>query len=131
MKSMHYVLKSVYGLGFIDTYQSITLTVFRPWIQKTQPEQLEFLLSFWHTWDAYKIANHFIHMYQEQDMDVPIWKNHLLRMFHADPSKRPSVAELRQMQDIILRNVPLSAYSKRIHIIDTETHKEHIMDALM
>jgi len=130
LKSMHYVLKSVYGLGFLDTYQSIALSVYRPWIQKTQSEQLAFFLSFWHTWDSYKIANHFIHMYQEQDMDVPIWKNHLLRMIHADPAKRPTVQDLRQMQDIILRNIPLSVYSKKVHISGEDTHKGSIWDVL-
>jgi serine/threonine protein kinase len=130
LKSMHLLFKSVYGLGFIDSYQSIALEVFYPWIQKTQKEQLTFFLSFWNTWDSYKIANHFIHMYQEQDMDVPIWKNHLLRMIHADPSKRPSVTELRQMQHAILRNIPLAVYSKKVHISGEETHKGSIWDVL-
>jgi serine/threonine protein kinase len=130
LKSMHFIFKSVYGLGFIDSYQSIALEVFRPWIQKTQTEQLAFLLSFWHTWDSYKIANHFIHMYQEQDMDVPIWKNHLLRMIHADPSKRPTITDLRQMQHAILRNIPLAVYSKKVHISGEETHKGSIWDVL-
>jgi len=130
LKSMHFIFKSVYGLGFVDAYQSIALDVFRPMIQKTKAEQLTFLLSFWHTWDSYKIANHFLHMYQEQDMDVPIWKNHLLRMMHADPAKRPSLAELRQMQQVILRNVPLSVYSKTVRISGKTTHRESIWDVL-
>jgi serine/threonine protein kinase len=130
LKSMHYILKSVYGLGFLDSYRSIALSVFSPWIQKTKPEQLVFLLSFWNTWDSYKLANHFIHMYQEQDMDVPILKNHLLRMIHADPSKRQSVSELRQMKHMILQNVPLSAYSKKIHIYGEDTYKGSILNVL-
>ena len=123
LKSMHLLFKTVYGLGFIATYQSIALEVFRPWIQKSTTDQLDFLLSFWHTWDSYKIANHFLHMYQEQDMDIPIWKNHLLRMLHADPSKRPTLKELRQMKQAILPNIPLAAYSKKVHISDEITHK--------
>lgn len=130
LKSMHYLFKSVYGLGFVDAYQSIASTVFHPWIQKTKSEQLTFLLSFWHTWDSYKIANHFIHMYQEQNIDVPIWKNHLLRMLHADPSKRPSLTELRQMQEIILRNIPLSVYSKKVHISGEDNYKGTIWNVL-
>jgi hypothetical protein len=69
-------------------------------------------------------------MYQEQDMDVPIWKNHLLRMIHADPSKRPTITDLRQMQHAILRNIPLAVYSKKVHISGEETHKGSIWDVL-
>jgi len=130
LKSMHYLFKSVYGLGFLDAYQSIALSVFRPWIKKTKPEQLAFLFSFWSTWDSYKIANHFLHMYQEQDMDVPIWKNHLLRMLHADPSKRPTVAELRQMKEVILKNVPLSAYSQKVRLSAQDNHRASILDII-
>ena len=130
LKSMHYLFKSVYGLGFLDAYQSIALSVFRPWIKKTKPEQLTFLFSFWSTWDSYKIANHFLHMYQEQDMNVPIWKNHLLRMLHADPSKRPTVAELRQMKEVILKNVPLSVYSQKVRLSVDDKHRESIMDVI-
>ncbi len=130
LKSMHLIFKSVYGLGFIDTYHSIAFEVFRPWIEKPKNEQLTFLLSFWHTWDSYKIANHFVHMYQEQDMEIPIWKNHLLRMLHADPSKRPSISELRQMKHLILRNVPISVYSKTVRVSDENVHKGSIWDLL-
>jgi serine/threonine protein kinase len=79
-------------------------------------KKIRFLLSFWNTWDHYKIALHFINIYISKKMDYSNFMMLLLLLINPNPEHRPTGLELRRHHLLLINNIPNEHISKKISI---------------
>jgi len=77
-------------------------------IHWTREECIEYLLTFWKTWDYYETALRFLYLYSENKINYPAYVEHLVTMVYANPEKRPNVLELRNAQKRVIQSFDLS-----------------------
>jgi hypothetical protein len=79
-------------------------------------------LSWWSTWDYYKISLHLIKIYIKMKIDFPQFYMLLLLMIHPIPKYRPNVVEMNKNIQILLKT--FSSKINYINNFDNELSKE-------
>jgi serine/threonine protein kinase len=110
----HKIIKNISG-DFYNTFKTSSFEYFSHSLEGLSVEKkIKFLLSFWNTWDHYKIALHFINIYLQKKMNSPEFMMVLLLLINPNPEYRPSGLELRRHHLLLLKNIPKEHISKRI-----------------
>jgi hypothetical protein len=73
------------------------------------------LLNTYKTWDFYKIALHYIDIYNNIDMDTEEFYMLLLLFIHPVPSFRPSVSEVSRFNDTLMSTYRIDKDQSHVH----------------
>jgi serine/threonine protein kinase len=95
-------------------------TFFLPLVQWTQEEAIEYLLTFWKTWDYYEIGLRFLYLYADNQVDYPSYLEHLLTLIQANPEKRPNVLQIRNSQNKVIQLFDMSHAKSAYSSIDQQ-----------
>jgi len=98
--------------SFYKNYKSESLRYFKKYANKSKEYLIKKFLSWWNTWDHYKISLHFIKIYIKMKIDFPQLYMLLLLMIHPVPKYRPNVVEINKMIQTLIIN-----YSSKINYI--------------
>ena len=90
-------------------YREESLRYFKKFINKPRDFVIKKLLSYWNTWDYYKIALHIIKIYIKLNINFPELFMLLLLMIHPIPKYRPNVIEMNKNIQTLL-----NSYSPKI-----------------
>ena len=107
---------------FYKNYRLESFKYFKKYANKPKEYVIEKFLSWWNTWDYYKISLHIIKIYTKMKIDFPQLYMLLLLMIHPIPKYRPNVVEMNKNIEILLKS-----YSSKINYInnfDNELSKE-------
>ena len=91
-------------------YKEESLRYFKKYINKPKDIVIKKFLSWWTTWDYYKISLHMIKIYNKLKIDFTELYMILLLMIHPIPKYRPNVVEMNKNIQILLNN-----YSRKIN----------------
>ena len=69
---------------------------FLPLVDSDTQECIDYLLSFWSTWDYYEISLRFLHVYLENKSVYPAYYDNLISMTCANPEKRPKFVSIHK-----------------------------------
>jgi hypothetical protein len=94
-------------------YKEESLRYFKKFANKPREFLIKYFLSFWNTWDYYKISLHLIKIYIKMKIDFPELLMLLLLMIHPNPKYRPNVIEMNKNIQILL-----TVYSPKISYIN-------------
>ena len=94
-------------------YKEESLRYFKKFANKPREILIKYFLSFWNTWDYYKISLHLIKIYMKMKIDFPELLMLLLLMIHPNPKYRPNVIEMNKNIQILL-----TVYSPKISYIN-------------
>ncbi len=109
------------------TFKKNAESFFLPMIHWTLEEGIDYLLTFWNTWDYYEIGLRFLYLYVENrdQVNYPTYIDHLLSLIHANPEKRPNVLDIRNTQQKVISSFDmansLSSYPSIDKVVVTET----------
>jgi hypothetical protein len=90
-------------------YRETSLRYFKRYIGKPRESTIRKFLSWWNTWDYYKISLHLLNIYIKMNVDYPELYMLLLMMIHPIPKYRPSVIDMNKNINILLKS-----YSSKI-----------------
>jgi hypothetical protein len=94
-------------------YRDECFRYFKKFANKPRESLIKYFLSFWNSWDYYKISLHLIKIYIKMKIDFPELLMLLLLMIHPNPKYRPNVIEMNKSIQILL-----SVYSPKISYIN-------------
>jgi hypothetical protein len=109
------------------TFKKNAESFFLPMIHWTLEEGIDYLLTFWNTWDYYEIGLRFLYLYVENrdQVNYPTYIDHLLSLIQANPEKRPNVFDIRNTQEQVISSFELgnslSSYPSIDKVVVTET----------
>ena len=98
---------------FYKKYKIESFKYFKKYANKPKEYVIRKFLSWWNTWDYYKISLHMIKIYLKMKIDFPQLYMLLLLMIHPIPKYRPTVVEMNKNIQILLKN-----YSSKINYIN-------------
>jgi len=93
-------------------YREESYRYFKKFINKPRDIVIKKFLSWWSTWDYYKISLHNIKLYSKLKIDFPQLYMLLLLMIHPIPKFRPNVVEMNKNIQILL-----NSYSPKVKYI--------------
>lgn len=100
---------------FYQLYRDISYEYFTNKLSGlTYEKKIKFLLSFWNTWDNYKIGLYFIRLYHKKNLNINEFMMVLLLLINPNPENRPTSLELRRYNLILINNIPTQYLSKKI-----------------
>ena len=102
------------SVEFCNKYIESSFKYFKKYINKPKEYIIRKFLSWWNTWDYFKISLHLIKIYIKMKISYPELYMFLLLMIHPIPKYRPNVIEVNNNIHTLLKN-----YS---HSIDYEKH---------
>jgi hypothetical protein len=76
-------------------------------------EKIKFLLSFWNTWDNYKISLEFIRLYIKNSIQLKDFFMILLLLIHPNPEYRLNGLELRRYNSLLIKQIPTESIKKK------------------
>ena len=89
---------------FLINYKETATNYFMKYASMTKDDAVTSLLQSSSTWDFYKIALHFIDIYNSVHLDIEPFMSLLLILIHPIPEFRPNPTEMRQFNEILIRN---------------------------
>ena len=97
---------------YFKQYKEESFRYFKKFVNKPKEDVIKKFLSWWTTWDYYKISLHMIKMYNKLELNFPELLMLLLLMIHPIPKYRPNVVEMNKNIQILL-----NSYSPKIKYI--------------
>jgi len=94
---------------YILNYRNESIKIFEKLLDMSTEKAISYLLTFWNTWDYYKIAMHIIEYIKD---DIPELRKSLLLSVDPNPEKRPTVLEHRILNKKVLLKHTLKYTSK-------------------
>jgi len=92
-------------------YKKESFRYFKKFANKPRESLIKYFLSFWNTWDYYKISLHLIKIYIKMKIDYPQLLMLLLLMIHPIPKYRPNVIEMnKNIQTLLMTYSPKISY---------------------
>jgi serine/threonine protein kinase len=88
---------------YYNQYKEESFRYFKKFVNKPKDLVIKKFLSFWTTWDYYKIALHNIKMYNRLKINFPELFMLLLLMIHPIPKYRPNVVEMNNNIQTLLK----------------------------
>jgi tRNA A-37 threonylcarbamoyl transferase component Bud32 len=104
---------------YCKKYKEESYRYFKKYANKPREVLIKKFLSWWNTWDYYKISLHLIKIYIKMNIEFPELYMLLLLMIHPIPKYRPSVVEMNKNIQTLLK-----LYSPKIK------HSEHFDEKL-
>ena len=104
---------------YCKKYKEESYRYFKKYANKPREVLIKKFLSWWNTWDYYKISLHLIKIYIKMNIEFPELYMLLLLMIHPIPKYRPSVVEMNKNIQTLLK-----MYSPKIK------HSEHFDEKL-
>jgi predicted unusual protein kinase regulating ubiquinone biosynthesis (AarF/ABC1/UbiB family) len=101
--SNHSIIKSI-GDKFVDMFNVHAIKYFSSFIGLDKNTVVTELLSTYKTWDYYKIALHYLDIYNNINMDTESFYMLLLLFIHPVPSFRPLVSEVSRFNSTLMAN---------------------------
>ena len=98
---------------YYNQYKEESFRYFKKFINKPKEVVIKKLLSYWNTWDYYKISLHLIKIYIKLQIHFPELFMLLLLMIHPIPKYRPNVIEMNKNIQTLL-----NSYSHKIKYIN-------------
>ena len=98
---------------YCNQYKEESFRYFKKFVNKPRELIIKKFLSWWTTWDYYKISLHNIKMYIKLDIHFPELLMLLLLMIHPIPKYRPNVVEMNKNIQTLLYS-----YSPKIKYIN-------------
>ena len=98
---------------YCKQYKDESFRYFKKFVNKPKDVIIKEFLSWWSTWDYYKIALHMLKMYLKLKINFPELFMLLLLMIHPIPKYRPNVVEMNNNIQILLKS-----YSTKIEYLD-------------
>ena len=98
---------------YCKQYKDESFRYFKKFVNKPKDVIIKKFLSWWSTWDYYKIALHMLKMYLKLKINFPELFMLLLLMIHPIPKYRPNVVEMNNNIQILLKS-----YSTKIEYLD-------------
>ena len=98
---------------YYKNYKEESFKYFKKYANKPREILIKKFLSWWSTWDYYKISLHLIKIYNKMKIDFPQLYMLLLLMIHPIPKYRPNVVEMNKNIQILLRG-----YSSKINYVN-------------
>lgn len=95
---------------YCKQYRDESFKYFKKYANKPKDYVIKKFLSYWNTWDYYKISLHMLKIYIKMKIDFPELFMLLLLMIHPVPKYRPNVVEVNKNIHIMLKN-----YSSKIN----------------
>ena len=95
---------------YFKKYKDESFKYFKKYANKPREVLIKKFLSWWSTWDYYKISLHMIKIYIKMKIDFPELFMLLLLMIHPVPKYRSNVIEVNKNIHIMLKN-----YSSKIN----------------
>ncbi len=109
----HNIIKQI-SSDFYNNFKSKSYEYFSNKLDGLSYEKkIKILLSFWNTWDNYKIALHFINIYLKKGLEIQQFMMLLLLLINPNPEHRPNGLELRRHNMLLLKNIPTETISKK------------------
>lgn len=110
----HKIIQNI-SKEFYETFREVSYEYFSNKLEGlTYEKKIKFLLSFWNTWDNYKIGLHFILLYLQKGIDVKPLILTFLLLINPNPEHRPTGLELRRYNSLLLKHIPIEDISKRL-----------------
>ena len=104
---------------YCKQYKEESFRYFKKYANKPKDILIKKFLSWWNTWDYYKISLHLIKIYLKMNIEFPELYMLLLLMIHPIPKYRPNVVEMnKNIQEL------LKLYSPKIK------HSQHFDETL-
>ena len=98
---------------YYKNYKEESFKYFKKYVNKPREVLIKKFLSWWSTWDYYKISLHMIKIYIKMKIDFPQLYMLLLLMIHPIPKYRPNIVEMNKNIQILIRG-----YSSKINYIN-------------
>jgi len=98
---------------YYKKYKEDSFKYFKKYANKPRDILIKKFLSWWSTWDYYKISLHLIKIYIKMKIDFPQFYMLLLLMIHPIPKYRPNVVEMNKNIQFLI-----TSYSSKINYID-------------
>jgi len=95
--------------NFCNKYIETSIHYFKKYVNKPKEYVIRKFLSYWNTWDYYKISLHILKIYYKLKIHYPELLLLLLLMIHPIPKYRPSVIDVNKNLQIFL-----NSYSNKI-----------------
>jgi tRNA A-37 threonylcarbamoyl transferase component Bud32 len=89
---------------YCNKYKEESFRYFKKFVNKPRDIIIKKFLSWWNTWDYYKISLHNIKMYIKLNIHFPELLMLLLLMIHPIPKYRPNVVEMNKNIQTLLNN---------------------------
>lgn len=104
------------SVDFCNKYIESSYKYFKKYINKPKEYIIRKFLSWWNTWDYFKIALHLIKIYIKMKINYPELYMFLLLMIHPIPKYRPNVIEVNNNIQNLLKNYShLNNYKKQFN----------------
>ena len=100
----HHKILQMFGKEFMVKYKDTATNYFMKYDGMSKDAAIIDLLKTSTTWDLFKIALHFIDIYNNVQLDIPQFMTLLLIMIHPIPEYRPSQSEMKQFTNILMRS---------------------------
>jgi hypothetical protein len=97
------------NLPIYQHYRESSFNYFKKYIGKPREYTIKKFLSWWNTWDYYKISLHLLKIYIKMNIDYPELYMLLLLMVHPIPKYRPTVIDMNKNINILSKS-----YSSKI-----------------
>lgn len=101
------------SLEYCKMYKEQSFKYFKKYVNKPREVLIKKFLSWWSSWDYYKISLHMIKLYLKMKIDFPQLYMLLLLMIHPVPKYRPNVVDVNKNIQILLKT-----YSSNIEYIN-------------
>lgn len=102
---------------FYNQYIETSINYYKKLVLIPKDVLIKRFLSYWKTWDYFKIALHFIKIYINLKIEFPELLMFLLLMIHPIPTYRPSVLEVNKNLQILIKS-----YSSKINYVTQFTN---------
>ncbi len=100
---------------YLEMFRNLSYEYFTKNLYNMNYEQkIKFLLSFWNTWDNYKIALQFIRLYIENSIQLKEFFIILLLLIHPNPEYRINGLELRRYNSLLIKKIPTESIKKKL-----------------
>ena len=107
---------------YCKTYKEQSFKYFKKYLNKPKEVIIKKFLSWWSTWDYYKISLHMIKIYLKMKMEFPQLYMFLLLMIHPIPKYRPNVVDVNKNIQILLKSYSFNV--NYVNNFDNELSKE-------